>query len=311
VVEGDEYDCAFFDKRPKFVHYLPDVAVVGNIEYDHADIYPDLAAVQAAFVRLLAVVPRRGLVLAGIESPALRPVLAHVHSRLETFAIDVPADWQAVQVRPDAGGTRFRVRKRGRDLGEFRTTLAGEHNVRNALAALAAAEAAGLPAEEARNALAAFRGVKRRLEVRGEAAGVTVYDDFAHHPTAIRETLRALRTAGSGRLVAVFEPRSYTSRTAVFQVAFAEALAGADRVVVAAAHLPEKVPADRRLSEAALVEDVGARGPRADFVRGVDDIVALLVTELKPGDRVAILSNGGFGGIHERLLRALEGRSAD
>ncbi len=225
VAEGDEYDSAFFDKRPKFVHYLPDVAVIGNVEYDHADIYPDLAAVQTAFVRLLNVIPRRGLLVAGGESPPLREILSRAPCRVETFGIHGDADWRAVNVRPGPDAWRFSLEVRGRDRGEFALGLAGEHNVRNALAALAVAAEVGVPPEAARAALAGFRGVKRRLEVRGRARGVTVYDDFAHHPTAVRETLKALRATagGGGRLVAVFEPRSYTSRTGVFQEDFARA----------------------------------------------------------------------------------------
>ncbi len=307
VVEGDEYDCAFFDKRPKFVHYLPNVAIVGNVEFDHADIYPDLAAVQLAFTRLLNVVPRRGLVVAGTESPALVEILPRARSRVETFGLHEGADWRATDVRTGPGGSRFRLVRRGRDEGEFALAMGGEHNVRNALAALATAAEAGVEPAAAREALAGFQGVKRRLEVRGEAAGVTVYDDFAHHPTAVAATLAALRAlGGSGRLVAVFEPRSYTAKTRFFQDGFARAFAAADRVIVAASHLPGKVPEALRLSEEGLVAGIRAAGGDAAFVPAVPEIVEALVAYVQPGDRVAILSNGGFGGIHEKLLRALE-----
>jgi UDP-N-acetylmuramate: L-alanyl-gamma-D-glutamyl-meso-diaminopimelate ligase len=307
VVEGDEYDCAFFDKRPKFVHYLPDVAVLGNVEYDHADIYPDLASVRLAFLRLLQLVPRRGSVVAGIDSEEVRALLPRALSRVVTFGLAEDADWRAVDAGPAAGGWCFRVLRHGEDLGPFTMRLHGDHNVRNALAGLAAAALAGVPLESARAALAAFGGVKRRLEVRGRVHGITVYDDFAHHPTAVRETLRALRRSeGSpGRLIAVFEPRSYTSRTRVFQADFARAFAEADLTVVAAAHLPGKVPEAQRLSEAELVGAIAAAGGRARFVPGVDEIVALVRDEAREGDRIAVLSNGGFGGIHEKLLAAL------
>jgi UDP-N-acetylmuramate: L-alanyl-gamma-D-glutamyl-meso-diaminopimelate ligase len=310
VLEGDEYDTAFFDKRPKFVHYMPDVAIIGNVEYDHADIYPDLPSVQRAFVHLLNLVPRRGLVVAGLETPALREILPRAHCPVETFGLSAEADWRAVQVRPSEEGWRFRLVRKGRDLGDFSLPLPGEHNRRNALAARAAAAAAGVDPETARPALAAFRGVKRRLEVRGRARGVVVYDDFAHHPTAVRETLRALRAALSaqaapGRLVAVFEPRSYTSRTRVFQDDFARAFQDADRVIVAAAHLPAKVPDGQRLSETQLVGAIAELGRDARFIPGVDDIVRRLAEDLGEGDRVVVLSNGGFGGIHEKLLAAL------
>ncbi len=309
VVEGDEYDCAFFDKRPKFVHYAPDVAVIGNLEFDHADIYPDLAAVQTAFVRLMAVVPRRGLLVAGVESLPLVEILGKAHCPVETFALGRDAHWRAEDVGLGPEGSRFRLWRRGRDFGEFQIGLTGEHNVRNALACLAAASAVGVGPEEARPHLAAFRGVKRRLELRGVAGGVSVYDDFAHHPTAVRETLRALRAAGSGpgRLWAVFEPRSYTSRTRVFQEDYAEAFAAADSVIVAAAYRTDKVPEAQRVSEVDLVRSIARRGVAARFLPGVADIVAAVAEQARPGDRVAILSNGGFGGIHERLLEALGG----
>ncbi len=313
VIEGDEYDSAFFDKRPKFVHYRPDVAVIGNVEFDHADIYPDLAAVQAAFFRLMSVVPRRGRLVAGIESPALAELLPRAFCPVTTFGLVEGADWQALDLRREGDRTIFRLRVGGRDEGDFALGLQGEHNVRNALAALAAADAVGIPPTACREALARFQGVKRRLELRGRVGEVTVYDDFAHHPTAVRATLEALkggRAAGSGRLVAVFEPRSYTSRTRTFQEAFASAFAAADLVLVAAAHLPQKVPEAQRLSEADLVAGIRASGPSARFEPTVEGIVARLARELRPGDHVAILSNGGFGGLHEKLLAALRERVA-
>jgi UDP-N-acetylmuramate: L-alanyl-gamma-D-glutamyl-meso-diaminopimelate ligase len=306
VIEGDEYDSAFFDKRPKFVHYLPITAVIGNVEFDHADIYPDLEAVKTAFVRLLQVIPRGGLLVAGTESPALVEILSRARCRVETFGLQAEADWRAVDLRPQDGGSRFRLVRQGRDEGDFVVPMAGAHNVRNALAALAAAAEAGAAPGAVREALAAFQGVKRRLELRGEVEGVAVYDDFAHHPTAVAATLAALRTAaGGGRLVAVFEPRSYTCRTRVFQDDFARAFTAADRVYVAGAHLPGKVPEGQRLSEADLASAIGRQGGDAVFLPTVEAIVAALAAELRPGDRVAILSNGGFGGIHDKLLRAL------
>jgi UDP-N-acetylmuramate: L-alanyl-gamma-D-glutamyl-meso-diaminopimelate ligase len=211
---------------------------------------------------------------------------------------------------------RFRLVHSGVDNGWFRTTLPGEHNVRNALAALAAVHAVGVRPEEARGALAAFSGVRRRLELRGEVAGVRVFDDFAHHPTAVRETLTAMRAQAatvpgeaSGRLVAVFEPRSFTSRTSRFERAFSEAFALADRVFVAGAHLKSKVPVGEQLSEDALVAGVNAAGGSAEFIREVPEIVRRIVEVVRPGDRVVVLSNGGFGGIHSRLLDALAEQS--
>jgi UDP-N-acetylmuramate: L-alanyl-gamma-D-glutamyl-meso-diaminopimelate ligase len=306
VIEGDEYDTAFFDKRPKFVHYLPDVAVIGNLEFDHADIYPDLQAVQGAFRRLLTVIPRRGLLLAGIESPGLAPLLGEAPCAVETFGVEVEADWRAEDLRSGPRGMRFRLVRKGRDEGEFETALAGRHNVRNALAALAAAHSAGVAPGAARTALGAFRGVRRRLELRGEVRGVAVYDDFAHHPTAVRETIGALRAALPGRrLVTVFEPRSYTARSRVFQDDFASALATADEVVVAAVDRPGKLREAERLSEPGLVAGVCRLGTSARFLPTVEAILEGLVPGLREGDAVLVLSNGGFGGIHEKLLRAL------
>ncbi len=309
VIEGDEYDCAFFDKRPKFVHYLPSVAIIGNVEFDHADIYADLAAVQLAFTRLMSVIPRRGLLIAGIESPALAAILDRAKSRVATFALGEVggAAWQARDLRLSSAGAAFDVFHDGKRLGRIEMSASGNHNVRNALAATIAALEAGVPFDRVAAAFLAFRGVKRRLELRGEARGVSVYDDFAHHPTAVRETIAALRSRiGPGeRVVAIFEPRSYTSRTRVFEMDFARAFATADEVVIAAAHLPGKVPEAQRISEETLVASINREKGRARFIRTVDGIVAELAGRLGPTDHVLVLSNGGFGGIHDKLLRAL------
>jgi len=310
VVEGDEYDTAFFDKRPKFVHYLPDIAIIGNLEFDHADIYADLAAVQLAFTRLMSVVPRRGLLIAGIESAALVEILPKAKSRVATYALGevAGASWRAVNVDLSANGAAFDVVHDGRNLGRIAMNASGNHNVRNALAATIAALEAGVPFEKIAAAFAVFRGVKRRLELRGEVRGVSVYDDFAHHPTAVRETIAALRSRlGAGeRVVTIFEPRSYTSRTKVFELDFARAFATSDEVVIAGAHLPGKVPPAERISEETLVASIVREGGRARFIPTVEGIVADLEARLGPGDHVLILSNGGFGGIHDRLLTALK-----
>ncbi len=309
VVEGDEYDTAFFDKRPKFVHYLPDIAIIGNVEFDHADIYADVAAVQLAFTRLMSVIPGRGLLIAGAESPALVEILSFAKSRVATFALGETAGaaWQARAIVLSVEGSEFEVFHDGERLGRIRMSASGNHNVRNALAASIAALEAGVPFERIAAAFAVFRGVKRRLEIRGEVRGIRVYDDFAHHPTAVRETVAALRSrmASGERVVAIFEPRSYTSRTRVFEKDFARAFATADEVVISAAHLPGKVPEAERISEATLVASVNRAGGRARFIPTVDAIVALMKEELRPGDHVLVLSNGGFGGIHEKLLSGL------
>ena len=306
VIEGDEYDSAYFDKTAKFLKYLPDIAVVNNIEFDHADIYRDLDEVRLAFRRLVNLVPARGLVLLGADSPDAAALASKAKSRVQTFGLADGADWRATEV--DIGTTTtFRVRNGDQDLGVFAVGLAGEHNVRNALAALAIGVDRGLDVDALRTALAGFAGVKRRLEVVGEANGITVYDDFAHHPTAVDETLRAVRRAQPGRRIwAIFEPRSASSCRRVFQDDFARAFAGAEEVVVASV-FRSSLPPEERLSESQLVADLTARGVRARHFPTVDAIVDAVTRDANSGDLVVVMSNGGFGGIHGKLLDALAG----
>ena len=312
AIEGDEYDTAYFDKGPKFMHYLPEIAVVGNIEFDHADIYKDLDAVKLAFRRLMNLVPGRGRLIAGWDSPAVREVVAQfggrLHTQLETFGTGEDARWRAVDVDYTAALTRFRVLREGEPWGEFETPLIGDFNVLNCLSVVIAADAWGIPQETIGDALSTFQSVKRRMQVRGEERGVTVIDDFAHHPTAVRETLRALGEKYKGRrLVAVFEPRSATSRLAVFQEDYASAFDPADYVVLSSVFAREKGSAYGNLLDTdELVADVAARRDRpALCLDGADSIVEHLAPNLREGDVVAVMSNGGFGGIHDKLLAAL------
>lgn len=307
VIEGDEYDSAFFDKTAKFLKYLPDIVVVGNLEYDHADIYPDMDALRIAFRRLITLVPRHGRVILGADSPEARELAATARCEVETFGLAADADWRAAEVRPAGARTVFELSHRGDRLGHLELPLYGAHNVRNALAAIAAAQAAGLSPDAMRDALAGFRGVRRRLELRGVAAGVSVYDDFAHHPTAIRETLGAMAWSYPGRrLWAVFEPRSATSCRRVFQQDFVQAFAdsGADEIVIAAV-FRSSLPEAERLSVEELVRDLRHAGRRARFIARVEDIVATVAAEARDGDLVVVMSNGAFGDIHTRLLAAL------
>ena len=305
VIEGDEYDSAFFDKTAKFLKYLPDIAVIGNVEFDHADIYADEAAVTLAFRRFVNLVPRSGLLLLGAESPIARGFKAHAVSRVATFGTSDDADWQASSVTPAAQSTRMFVRHQGDALGEFEVPLVGVHNVRNALAAIAIATEVGISADRIREGLARFRGVKRRLEVVGVAADVTVYDDFAHHPTAVAETLRAVRAANPhARVWAVFEPRSASSCRRVFQQAFAEAFGAADRVLLAPV-FRSSLPESERLSISTLEHDLVAQGLWARATASLEEIIETIVREKRAGDLVIMMSNGGFGGIHRRLLDAL------
>jgi UDP-N-acetylmuramate: L-alanyl-gamma-D-glutamyl-meso-diaminopimelate ligase len=305
VIEGDEYDSAFFDKTAKFLKYLPEIAVINNVEFDHADIYRDLDAVRVAFQRLVNLVPRRGLTLLGIDNPEAAALAERVQSRLETFGTCERATWRAVDIDVAEGVTSFGVTYGGTDMGRMTVPLVGRHNVRNALAAIAVAHEVGLSPAAIRDGLASFRGVRRRLEIVGTRRGVVVYDDFAHHPTAVAETLHALRAAQPGRRIwAIFEPRSASSCRRVFQDAFADALAAADQVVVASV-FRSTLPPEERLSEALLVDDLLARGTAARHVPEIDAIVQTVAAEARSGDLVVIMSNGGFGGIHRKLLEAL------
>jgi UDP-N-acetylmuramate: L-alanyl-gamma-D-glutamyl-meso-diaminopimelate ligase len=313
VIEGDEYDSAFFDKTAKFLKYLPDIAVINNVEFDHADIYADFDAVALAFRRLVNLVPRTGLLLIGADSPGARGLIGTAVSRVETFGLGEDVDWQAhdLEVSPstDSGqgtSTRFRVRKGGSPFGEFELPLIGAYNVRNALAAIAVAADAGISPERTAQGLKRFAGVKRRLEVVGVADGVTVYDDFAHHPTAVGETLAGLRAANpDARIWAVFEPRSASSCRRIFQDDFARAFAGADEVLIAPI-FRSKLPEAERLSVPELVRDISkCSGPSAREADSIDGIIGVIVREHTPGDLVVIMSNGGFGGIHRKLLQAL------
>jgi len=306
VIEGDEYDSAFFDKTAKFLKYLPDIAVINNIEFDHADIYADLDAVTLAFRRLVNLVPRRGLLLLGADSPGALALKAHARSRVATFGTASGVDWQAHDIEAVGTTTRFRVRRDGGPFATFEVPLVGVHNVRNALVAIAVATEVGLSETRIADGLRSFAGVKRRLEVVGTAAGVTVYDDFAHHPTAVAETLGGLRAANpSARVWAVFEPRSASSCRRVFQDDFARAFIAADEVLIAPV-FRSSLPEAERLSVPQLVRDINHSGRSAREADSLDDIVAGIVAERRPGDLVVIMSNGGFGGIHHKLLRALE-----
>jgi UDP-N-acetylmuramate: L-alanyl-gamma-D-glutamyl-meso-diaminopimelate ligase len=306
VVEGDEYDTAFFDKGPKFLHYLPQVAILGNVEFDHADIYRDADDVERAFRLFANLVPRNGLLIAGIESERARRVAAGAISPVETFAVETEADWTAEVLESGAEGTRFRVRLKGVGLAEASARLWGPASLRNALAAAAAARFLGCSGEEIARGLSTFEGVKRRLEVRGVERGVTVVDDFAHHPTAIRETLLAARSRFPGaRILSVFEPRSFTSRSRVFQKELGEALALSDEVVLGQVFSSSRLPPAEELSEEQLAEDLGASGVEAAFVPRVEEIVARLEERAGPGDVVLVMSNGSFGGLHQKLLDAL------
>ena len=308
VVEGDEYDSAYFDKGPKFLHYRPRTAVLTALEFDHADIYRDLAHVRSAFARFVRLLPVEGCLIACADDPGVRSLCAEEANAdgVQTYGLEAGADWQAAEWGAGEGGTVLEVRHGGEGFGRFVTTLFGPHNVRNALAAIAVTHRLGVPKERIASGLASFTGLKRRCEVRGEVGGVTVVDDFAHHPTAVGMTLEGLRQAyPRARLWVVFEPRSATTRRRVFQEAYVDALSRADRVVIAEVHRRDELAAHERLSEERLVEALKARGVAAWFHPDTASIVAQVSGEAQDGDLVVVMSNGGFDNIHERLLTAL------
>ena len=312
VIEGDEYDTAYFDKKPKFMHYLPEIAIVNNIEFDHADIYDDLEDIKWEFSRLMNLVPSNGRLIAGIDSPVVRDVLAEMDGKLyttvETFGLADDAKWQARYIDFTGDTTRYTVFKDGHNWGEFETHLIGEFNVRNCLAVIIAADAWGITREKIQEAFDTFKSVKRRMEVRGVERGVTVIDDFAHHPTAVEETLRALRMKyADHRLIAVFEPRSWSSRLAVFQEPYGKAFSYADYVIIAGVYNTSKASElGKVLDVDELVKDVHLQGKPAHSFPDADSIVEHLAPELRENDVVAIMSNGGFGAIHDKILERLK-----
>jgi UDP-N-acetylmuramate: L-alanyl-gamma-D-glutamyl-meso-diaminopimelate ligase len=306
ILEGDEYDTAFFDKGPKFLHYFPDAAILTHVEFDHADIYADLAAVKTAFKRFVNLIPRRGRLVAYDASESVNECVAKAFCTVERYGLQDNSYWRITDLRHDGPLTRWTLWRAGEQFAELSLPMAGEHNALNATAAAALAASQGIPVAVIVEALQTFRSVKRRLEVKAVAEGVTIIDDFAHHPTAIRETLRALRERYPGqRLIAVLEPRSNTLRRNVFEVALVESLALADMVVLAGVFKSENIPAGERLDPSEVIRRLRDRGIPAGTYQDADVIVAALSPEVRSGDVVAILSNGGFGGIYQKLPRGI------
>ena len=302
IIEGDEYDTAFFDKRSKFVHYLPEVAIVNNLEYDHADIFENLAAVQTSFKRFINLVPRNGLLLANGDDANLAPLLNVTHCPVKRFGLGEENSVRAFNLRLGPTAAEFEIPS-----FEFHLNLIGELNVRNALAVVACAKHCGLKNMQIQSAFSTFTGIKRRMEVRGISGGVTVVDDFGHHPTAIRETLRAMRIRFPDQKIwAVFEPRSNTTRRNVFQTELVVAFADADAVVVSQVARLEQLPADQRLDPDRLIQDLRTAGKLSDYLPDVGAIVEHVRKGAGGGDVVCVFSNGGFGDIHAKLLDRLQ-----
>ncbi len=301
IIEGDEYDTAFFDKRSKFVHYLPEVAIINNLEFDHADIFRSLEDIQIAFQRFINLIPRNGLLLANGDEPNVQRLLSVTHCPIRRFGLGIANDIRGIGLglRPEA--SEFFISE-----SRFEVPLIGELNVRNALAVVACARHCGLGDAQIQGAFASFQGVARRMEIRGEAGGISVVDDFGHHPTAIRETVRALRVRFPGRrLWAVFEPRTNTTRRNVFQAELTDALGLADLIVVAEVARLDQLRPDERLNPDKLMQDLRNAGKPAAYLATVDAIVDHVGSGARAGDVVCVFSNGGFGGIHGKLLERL------
>ncbi len=307
VVEGDEYDSAFFDKGPKFLHYLPYFAVIGNVEFDHADIYPNLEAIKLQFRRFVNLIPQQGFLVVGGESPGAVEVSSSCFCGKETFGLDPDFDWSASRFELSGDRYCFDVLYRKKLFQRFRMNVLGEYNVRNALATTAILNQAGMTPNEIREAMESFIGVRRRLQLRATVKGIRVYEDFAHHPTAVRETLQTIRKLfHPGRIWAIYEPRSATSRRNIFQHEIAEALSFADCIAMPELFKPEKVPSGERLDENQLIEDLLRMGRAAWNQGNVEGIIRKVCEEIREGDLIIIMSNGGFGGIYEKLPAALE-----
>ncbi len=310
VVEGDEYDTAFFDKGPKFLHYRPQVAILTSIEFDHADIYADLEAVKDSFRRLVKIMPEDGCLVACLDDPVVREIVSAASCAVTGYGQTAGLPWVLSDLNVTPQGTSFTALKDGAAFGRFEFVLPGRHNALNALAVIAVLDRLGMDAAAIASGLQTFQGVRRRQEVRGVVRGVTVIDDFAHHPTAVRETLAALAAAYDGRrLIAVFEPRTNSSRRKVFQQAYVTSFAAADEVLVKEPEPLANIAVEERFSSRQLADDLAGRGQEAHYFASTDEILAYLAHTAADGDVVAILSNGGFDNIHVRLLDLL-GRTA-
>ncbi|HET9595808.1 MAG TPA: UDP-N-acetylmuramate:L-alanyl-gamma-D-glutamyl-meso-diaminopimelate ligase [Anaeromyxobacteraceae bacterium] len=310
VVEGDEYDTAYFDKGPKFLHYHPRTAIFTSCELDHADIYRDESHYESAFERFADILPADGFLAACAAYPSVLRIAGRARCAVETYAVGRPADWEAraLELRPD--GAHFDLVRGGRTLVRARLAVGGAHNVENALGVAAAATRLGLSPEEIAAGLAAFRGVKRRQEVRGVAAGVTVLDDFAHHPTAVAKTLEAVRGSYPGaRILACFEPRSNTSRRNLHQREYVAAWPEAAEVWILTPAPTDRVPESERLDVARLAREISERGTPAHAAATVEEIVGQVAAAARPGDVVLAMSNGAFGGIWDKLLAAMGGKA--
>ena len=310
VIEGDEYDTAFFDKGPKFMHYRPDTVLLGAVEFDHIDIYDDLEHVKTAFRRLINLIPRRGLLVCHVDGDVVQELADGAFCRVQGYGIE-RGMWRAAEIEETEAGVRYRVLRDGSSFLGLQLGVSGVHNVLNSLSVVAAAADRGLGPDAIRAGLEGFAGVRRRLENRGDYDGVLVLDDFAHHPTAISNTLQAVRRRyPQRRLWVVLEPRSWSMRRNVFQERLGESFDDADRVIIAGVYGADALPENERLDPHRLVAELSARGSQARFVPRVEEITNLLAGEAEPGDVIVVMSNGGFDGLIDRLVTRLQARQA-
>ncbi len=309
VSEGDEYDTAFFDKESKFLHYLPDIAIITSVEFDHADIFADLDAIKRSFKKFISLLPEDGLIIAHLDDANVVEVVKNAPCEVQGYGFGKDLDWSLADITAEGGSTHFKTFRHGKEWAELTVRLPGRHNCLNSLAVAAVLHRIGVDSTTINQGLSRFGGIKRRQEVRGIVHGITVIDDFAHHPTAVRETLQALKNAYSGqRLVTVFEPRTNSSRRAIFQQDYVNCFDAADRIFIREPVPLDGVPASDLFSAETLAEDLRNRNLQAQSYPDTDSILEGLIPILETGDVVAILSNGGFDNIHSRLLKNLEDR---
>jgi len=306
VTEGDEYDTAFFDKGPKFLHYRPLAAILTGIEFDHADIYDDLDHFKSSFRKFVEIIDPEGFLLVNSADDNIKDILSHASCPVETYGLTASADWRGDAYRFESGMGCFTLSHKGREVGAIRLPMIGRHNVENTVAVAALAIRLGLPADEVCRSFSTFKGIKRRQEVVGEKNGVVVIDDFAHHPTAIGLTIEGVKEAyPEGRVWAVFEPRSATSRRKVFQEIFPPSFAAADEVIIARPYSQEKIPPEERLNPEQLVKDIERSGGKGHYIPDIEDIIEYIAENIRAKDVVLVMSSGGFSGIHQKLLDSL------
>jgi len=307
VVEGDEYDTAFFDKAAKFYHYQPETVIINNIEFDHADIYDNLDQIKLAFKRLVNLIPRNGLLLANMEDENVLELCPSAFSTVQTFGICPEAYWRADNIHFAETGTTFDIVKNGTLFCTVTVALTGHHNIRNILAATGACFFYGIKEQQLKKALADFQNIVKRLEIKGQINNITIYDDFAHHPAKVKATISGLRHQfPRAKIWAVFEPRTSTSKRKIMEDQYAASFDDADTSIIAPLHLPHKVRDDQRLSVESLVKKINQRGKRALYLSSVQAIIDLLSQQAQAGDKILIMSNGGFENIHQRLIDKLK-----